>query len=168
MRSLTVFLLAMVLAGCGFQLRGSHSLPWETLHVGIAENSEMYQQVRRGIEVGTQTRVVADPKEAQAALVVLGNLQTKSILSLSATGLVREFQLTRSFTYRVLDAAGRELVPAATIVLQREMTFDDTRIFAKEAEEAMIWREMQNDLVQQLLRRLAAAKPRPAAPQPAR
>jgi LPS-assembly lipoprotein len=39
----------------------------------------------------------------------------------------------------------------------REMTFDDEQIFAKEAEEGMIFLEMQNDLVQQLLRRLAAS-----------
>lgn len=155
--------VSLFLSACGFQLRGSYSLPWETLHLGLAENSEMYQQIRRSLEAGTHTRVVTDKQAAQAALVVLNDTQARNILSLSATGLVREFQLTRSFTYRIADAKGQELVPPATIVLQREMTFDDTRIFAKEAEEAMILREMQTDLVQQLLRRLAAAKPKPAA-----
>ncbi len=167
MRGLIALILALILAptlaACGFQLRGSYSLPWETLHLGLAENSEMYQQIRRSLEAGTHTRVVTDKQAAQAALVVLNDTQARNILSLSATGLVREFQLTRSFTYRIADAKGQELVPPATIVLQREMTFDDTRIFAKEAEEAMILREMQSDLVSQLLRRLAAAKPKPAA-----
>lgn len=162
MRGLIALILALSLAACGFQLRGSYSLPWDTLHLGLAENTEMYQQIRRGLEAGTHTRVVTDKQAAQAALVVLNDTQARNILSLSATGLVREFQLTRSFTYRIADAQGRELVPPATIVLQREMTFDDTRIFAKEAEEAMILREMQSDLVSQLLRRLAAAKPKPA------
>jgi LPS-assembly lipoprotein len=162
MRALIILLLAGTLAACGFQLRGSYNLPWDTLHLGMAENSELYQLVRRGLEAGTHTRVVADKQAAQAALVVLNDTQARNILSLSATGLVREFQLTRSFTYRIADAKGQELVPPATIVLQREMTFDDTRIFAKEAEEAMILREMQSDLVQQLMRRLAAAKPKPA------
>lgn len=162
MRALIILLLAGTLAACGFQLRGSYNLPWDTLHLGMSENSEMYQQIRRGLEAGTHTRIVADKQAAQAALTVLNDTQTKSILSLSAAGLVREFQLTRTFTYRISDTKGKELVPATTIVLQREMTFDDTRIFAKEAEEAMILREMQSDLVSQLLRRLAAAKPKPA------
>lgn len=162
MRALLILLLAGTLSACGFQLRGSYTLPWDTLHLGLAENSEMYQQIRRGLETGTHTRVVADKQAAQAVLAVLNDTQTKGILSLSATGLVREFQLTRSFTYRIADAKGKELVPPATIILQREMTFDDTRIFAKEAEEAMILREMQSDLVSQLLRRLAATKPKSA------
>jgi LPS-assembly lipoprotein len=158
MRYFALF-LALAVSACGFQLRGSYSLPWETLHLGLAQNSEIYQQIRRGVEAGTHTRIVADKQAAQAALIVLNDTQARNILSLSATGLVREFQLTRSFTYRIEDAKGKELTPATTIVLQREMTFDDTRIFAKEAEEAMILREMQSDLVSQLLRRLAAAKP---------
>lgn len=157
MRRLIAVLFALLLAGCGFQLRGSYNLPWDTLAItGVPENNELYFQIKRGLESGSATKVVADAKEAQAALVILRNDQLKSILSLSATGLVREFQLTRSFVYRVQDANGKELLPQGQIILQRDMTFDDARIFAKEAEEAMIWREMQQDLVQQLLRRLAA------------
>ncbi|MDP1651201.1 MAG: LPS assembly lipoprotein LptE [Rhodocyclaceae bacterium] len=157
MRTLLVFLFTMLLAGCGFQLRGSYDLPWETLHIGLPENSELYFQIKRGIEAGSQTKVVADAKQATASLVILRNDQHKSILSLSATGLVREFQLTRTFSYRIQDAQGKELLPMNQIVLQRDMTFDDARIFAKEAEEVMIWREMQTDIVQQLLRRLSAS-----------
>jgi LPS-assembly lipoprotein len=152
-----ILVLAFALSACGFQLRGSYNLPWETLHIGLPENNELYFQIKRGVEASSQTRVVTEAKQASASLVVLRNDQHKSILSLSAKGLVREFQLTRTFMYRVQDASGKELIPASQIILQRDMTFDDERIFAKEAEEAMIWREIQTDLVQQLLRRLAAS-----------
>lgn len=155
---LLALLLAFILSACGFQLRGSYNLPWETLAIsGVPENNELYFQIRRGLEASSQTKVVADAKQAGATLVILQNLQHKAILSLSGKGLVREFQLTRTFMYRIQDAQGKELLPASQIVLQRDMTFDDERIFAKEAEEAMIWREMQQDMVQQLLRRLAAS-----------
>jgi LPS-assembly lipoprotein len=157
MRTLAVVLLTVLLTACGFQLRGSYNLPWETLHINLPENSELYFQIKRGIEAGSQTKVITDAKQASASLVILRNDQHKSILSLSATGLVREFQLTRTFSYRIQDAQGKELLPMSQIVLQRDMTFDDTRIFAKEAEEVMILREMQTDIVQQLLRRLAAS-----------
>lgn len=157
MHRLIVALFALLLAGCGFQLRGSYDLPWDTLNIsGVPDNNELYFQIKRGIEAGSATKVVDDPKEAKASLVVLRNEQHKGILSLSGKGLVREFQLTRIFAYRVVDAGGKELLPQSQIVLQRDMTFDDTRIFAKEAEEQMIQREMERDLVQQLLRRLAA------------
>jgi LPS-assembly lipoprotein len=157
MRAL-ILLFALVLSACGFQLRGSYHLPWETLAIsGVPENNELYFQIKRSIEASSQTKVVADAKEASASLVVLQNFQHKAILSLSGKGLVREFQLTRTFMYRIDDAQGKELLPASQIVLQRDMSFDDERIFAKEAEELTIWREMQQDMVQQLLRRLAAS-----------
>jgi len=153
-----ILLLAFALSACGFQLRGSYNLPWETLAIsGVPENNELYFQIKRSLEAGSQTKVITDPKGAKATLVVMQNHQHKNILSLSGKGLVREFQLTRTFMYRIQDAQGKELLPASQIVLQRDMTFDDERIFAKEAEEAMIWREMQRDMVQQLLRRLAAS-----------
>jgi LPS-assembly lipoprotein len=163
MRRFLALLLAVSLTACGFQLRGSYSLPWDTLYLGFPENTEIYAQIKRGIEASTQTRVITDPKQAQASLVILSDVPTKNILSLSGTGLVREFQLTRSFVYRIQDAKGKELVPPSHIILQREMTFDDAHLFAKEAEELMIMREMQHDLVQQLLRRLAAVKLKPGS-----
>lgn len=156
MRRLLVLLLSLSLAACGFQLRGSYSLPWETLYLGMPEYSEMYAQIKRSVEASTQTRIVTDPKAAQASFVILRNEQAKNILSLSATGLVREFQLTRTFVYRIQDASGKELTPASQIILQREMNFDDRQIFASEAEEHIIWRDIQTDLVQQILRRLSA------------
>lgn len=157
-RFLSAILIALALSACGFQLRGSYNLPWETLHIGgLPENNELYFQIKRGVESGSLTRISTDAKQASASLAVLRNEQHKAILSLSAKGLVREFQLTRTFVYRVVDAQGKELLPQSQIILQRDMTFDDERIFAKEAEEAMIWREMQQDMVQLLLRRLAAS-----------
>ncbi|MBA3032135.1 MAG: hypothetical protein KKF85_10830 [Gammaproteobacteria bacterium] len=156
MRRLLILLLSLSLAACGFQLRGSYNLPWETLYLGMPESSEMYAQIKRSVEASTQTRIVTDPKAAQASLVILRNEQAKNILSLSGTGLVREFQLTRTFVYRIQDASGKELMAPSQIILQREMNFDDTRIFASEAEEITIWRDIQTDLVQQILRRLSA------------
>jgi len=157
---LLILATALLLSACGFQLRGSYTLPWETLHLGMSENSAIYQQIKRSVEASTPTRIVRSAKEAQASLIVVSDIPGKSILSLTAKGRVRELQLSRSFTYRIVDANGVELVPATPIVLLREMTFDDEQLFAKEAEEGMIQNEMQNDLVQQLLRRLSAAKPK--------
>lgn len=153
------FLLALLsFAGCGFQLRGAYTLPWETLYLALPEGSELYQALKRAIEAGGGTRVVADPKAAPVSFVVLKNEQTKSILSVSGKGLVREFLLTRSFSFVLRDAQGRDLAEPVSLALTRELTFDDTRLFAKEAEEAMLWRDLQADLVQQVVRRLAATR----------
>lgn len=162
-RLIVVILLSLGLAACGFQLRGSYSLPWDTLYISLPEFDVMRAEIKRNVEAATQTKIVDDRKQARASLVVLRNDSLRSILSLNAKGYVREVQLTRIFSYRLQDAEGKEIAAPGQIILQREMTFDDERLLAKGSEEGMILREMQSDLVQQLLRRLAAAKPLPAA-----
>lgn len=164
MRRLLLPLIALLLAACGFQLRGAYSLPFKTLHIAQPETSELRAAVKRQVEAATETRVVDDAKTAQASLQILSDSNQKNILSLSSAGRVREFQLVRIFIFRVVDAQGKEIVSPGTIRVAREITFDDTRVLAKESEEALLWRDIQADLVQQLMRRLAAAKSKPAEP----
>lgn len=161
MRALTL-LLALLLAGCGFQLRGSFSLPFDTLHIAQPESSELRAAIKRNIEASTQTRVVATAAEAQATLIVLADQSQKKIMSLNSAGRVREYQLERTFVFTVANARGQEFVPQSTIRITREMTFDDAAVLSKQAEETLLWRDIQNDMVQQLMRRLAAAKLKPA------
>ena len=71
---------------------------------------------------------------------------------------MREFQLRYRFAYRVHDLKGREFVPPTEIILVRDISFSDERVLAKEQEEVLLYRDMQNDMVQQVLRRLAAVK----------
>lgn len=159
MRSLFISLLVVVLSACGFHLRGSYSLPWETIYITLPEFDVMRAEIKRHVEASTQTRIVSDAKEARATLAIMRNDQLRSILSLNAKGFVREVQLTRIFAYKIVDANGKEIAAPGNIVIQREMTFDDEQLLAKGSEEGMIIRDMQSDLVQQLLRRLSAAKP---------
>ena len=162
MRGLFISLLVVALSACGFHLRGSYTLPWDSLYITLPEFDAMRAELKRNIEASTQTKVVSDPKEAKAQIVILRNDQLRSILSLNAKGYVREVQLTRIFAYKIQDAKGKELATSGSIVIQREMTFDDEQLLAKGSEEGLIIKEMQSDLVQQLLRRLSAAKPLPA------
>lgn len=155
-------LAALAAAACGFQLRGAYSLPFETLYIAQPESSELHAVIKRNVEASTSTRIVRSPQEAQATLTVLGDSPLKKILSLNSAGRVREYQLERTFTFRVTDPKGQEFLPQSTIRISRDMTFDDAAVLSKQAEETLLWRDIQTDLVQQLLRRLAAARLRPA------
>ena len=154
-----VVLLAAMLGACGFQLRGAYTLPFSTLSISLADSTELYAQIKRNVEAGSATRVIATTAQAEANLIVLGDAPQKNILSLSAAGRVREFE----FSFRLTDKAGADLIPTSRIVMRRELTFNDEQVLAKEAEEILLWRDMQNDLVMQLMRRLAAVKPVAAA-----
>lgn len=161
-----LLLAALFLSACGFQLRGAYSLPFETLYVAQPESSELRAVIKRNVEASTSTRIVGSPNEAQASLTILADAQQKRIMSLNSAGRVREYQLERAFTFRVTDAKGQEYLPQSTIRITRDMTFDDAAVLSKQAEETLLWRDIQTDLVQQLLRRLAAAKLRPAEKTP--
>ena len=162
MRSRLLALAAtFLLAACGFQLRGSYALPFDTLYIALPETAELHAVLKRNIEASTQTRVVKDAKSAQAVLTVVSDVPIKNILSLSSTGRVREFQLVRTVAFRLHDSANRDLMPPAQVVIRRDISFSDTQVLSKESEEALLWRDIQTYLVQQLLRRLAASKAKP-------
>lgn len=150
--------LVVLLAACGFQLRGNYALPFATLSISLPPSAAFYAQLKRSIEAASPTRIVAEAKDAEASLIVLGDTQQKQILSLSAAGRAREYGLVRTFNFRVSGTNGAEYVPPSQIVLRRDITYSDDLVLSKESEEALLWRDIQNDLVQQIMRRLAAAK----------
>lgn len=152
-------LIALLLGSCGFQLRGTATLPFDTLFVQAAPTSQFATQFKRAVTNGSSTRVVGVQKDAAATLVLLNELREKTILSLSGTGRVREYQLRYRVAYRLIDQKGVEVTPAGEIVLNRDFSFNDSETLSKESEEALLFRDMQADAIQQLLRRLQVAKP---------
>jgi LPS-assembly lipoprotein len=154
---------AALLAGCGFQMRGVASLPFETIVIPGATGG-IALDLKRNIQSGTGTKVVEDPRDAQAVLQFTEEARIKEILSLAATGRVREYRLLYRVGFRVHDGKGGEFVAPNSVLLSRDITFNDSEILAKESEEALLYRDMQFDMVQQVMRRLEAArKPAPAA-----
>lgn len=148
---------ALALAGCGFQLRGSADLPFRTLFAVFPPGSTTAAEFARMLRGGS-TRLVDRPQDAEARLDVLEERREKEIVGFSGTGRPREYQIRLVFTFRVVDAQENELMPATQLILRRDITTTDTQYVAKEQEEALLYRDMQRDLVQQLLRRLAAAR----------
>jgi LPS-assembly lipoprotein len=156
MRALAL-LACLAVAGCGFQLRGTASVPFETVFVPGA-TSGIALDLKRNIQAGTHAKVVDDAKSAEAILQFPEEVREKEILSLTGTGRVREFQLRYRVVFRLHDGKGAEYLPQSTIQLTRDITFNDSEVLAKEAEEQLLFRDMQTDMVQQIMRRLAASQ----------
>ena len=158
-RTFLALLLASV-AGCGFRIRGTAEVPFETLYLPGATGG-IALDLKRYIQAGTNARVVDDPAKADAVMQFSEETRQKEVLSLTGTGRVREFQLRYRVGFRVHDNKGTDFVPQSVIQLTRDVTFNDAEILAKEQEEQLLFRDMQTDMVQQILRRLAAAKRQP-------
>ena len=161
MRILAVILMGLVTAACGFQLRGQAKLPFETLHVSLPAISPLGIELKRNIVAGTHTRLVDDPAQARAIFELVAEERSKNILSFDSTGRVRELQLRYRLAFRVHDARGRDYLPRSEIRVTREISYNDTQVLSKESEEQLLYRDMQSDMVQQILLRLAAAPAEP-------
>ena len=162
-RTLSVALLAMlVLSACGFRLRGSGPqpvLPFRTLFISVAETSPLGVTLRRNLDAMSNIEIVNDRTLADAALEVISEGKDKQVLSLNSQGRVREYTLLYRANFRVVDKEGRQLLAPTDLVIRRIQSFNENQVLAKEAEEATLFREMQSDLVQQILRRVSAIKP---------
>ena len=154
---LAALLGALSLAACGFHLRGQQKLPFDSLYV--PPGSPLSLELKRNLAAAAkETRLVDDPKEAQAVLGFTNETREKIILSFDTSGRVREYQLRYVVAFRLTDAKGQVYIPTSEIRLTRDISFSDAQVLSKEAEEAQLYRDMQSDMVQQLLRRIAAAR----------
>lgn len=155
-RLAAALVVAAIVGGCGFQLRGSATLPFKT--ISVPGNTQLGTELQRTIAAGTNAEVVAADANPQAILALQGESRERLILSLNAQGQVTEYELRYRVAFRVHSPKGMDFIPASQIVLRRPITFND-QVLAKEEEAELIYREMRRDMVQLIMRRLAAAKP---------
>lgn len=150
--------MTILLAACGFQLRGDPEVGITKLYTSADKPSAVHGDLRRLLATGP-TRLVATPAEAEAHLKFLAEGRDKVVATLTGTGRVFEFQLRLVVRYELLTP-GREdpVIPPTEIETRRYITYSETAPTAKEAEEQLLYKDMQIDLARQILRHIAAAK----------
>ena len=157
-RAGAALLLVLALAACGFHLRGEQKLPFETIFVNTPPNSPLGATLNRQIRSGTDTRTVEQAGDASAVLDILAEARDREILTLNAQGRAVEYKLIYRLRFRLHDGKGREYIAPTEMRAQRDISINDSQVLSKESEESLLYRDMQTDLVQQLLRRIAAVR----------
>jgi LPS-assembly lipoprotein len=157
-RSLRRRLLAAVplaaLAGCGFELRRAAELHFDSIALtGFAPRSPLEKELRAALERSVQ--VLDDQSKAQVIFQALTDQRTRRAVAFTASGQVRDIQLRMLLRYRAQTPTERELIPDSKIELFREMTFIESKALGKQQEEQDVYREMQSDIVLQLMLRLS-------------
>lgn len=148
-------------AGCGFRLRGAPQLAFKSIYLNVPPGSVIGADLARALTSSSTVELITDGKrmnEAEVILDGLGERREKSVVGATSSGQVREFQLRLSFSFRLRTPQGRELLPTTELQQQREVSFNESAVLAKETEEGLLYRDMQGDIVQQTLRRLGAIK----------
>jgi LPS-assembly lipoprotein len=167
-----VVLSLSLLSGCGFKLRGQQKMAFETLAITPDRGGEVATALRRywGDAVLPLQSNIDTPaaQKPQVVLDILQELREKNVVGVNSSGQVREFQLRLRVRFRLRTPQGLELISPTEIVQQRDISFNESAVLSKEAEEQLLYRDMQNDIVQQVLRRLSAvtslAPPEAVAP----
>ncbi len=161
-RTLLTLAPAALLAACGFRLRGVPEFTFDSLFIAAPPSSTLARELQRTLEgSGTKLTVLrdlADLPKAQVGLELMSEQRERVVVGQNASGQVRELQLRLRVKFRVRGSTGAELLPETELLQQRDISYNETIALAKEAEEALLYRNMQTDIVQQLLRRLAVVK----------
>lgn len=148
--------LILALTACGFQLRGVATLPFHTLYVDAG--GQIAGDIKLALHYGSNVKVVDNRAEAEAVLQLSDEGREQRILSVNAAGRVSEYLLLYHFSFRVHDGKGRDLLAAQRIELRRDLPYSDAQVLPKAQEAELLFRDMQTDAVQQVMRRLAALK----------
>ena len=159
-RALLASLAAPLATGaCGFKLREAPNFAFNSIFVRIPESQPLGTELRRNLAASGKLQVITDAARLDQADVVLEptvNQREKTVVGLTSSGQVREFQLRLRFRFRLRTPQGKELIPEVEILQQRDISFNESAVLAKEFEEQLLYRNMQSDIVQQIMRRLAA------------
>jgi LPS-assembly lipoprotein len=167
--SLLALATGATLQGCGFALRQSANLPFRTITLtGFAPNSSLANELARALEANGVDVVESTAQAKDVARHVIFEAVTDGrqqvVASSSAFGQVRDFSLRTRLQFRLLRADGSELLPADELVLARDVSYNEKDALAKQTEFEALHKAMQSDIVSQVLRRLAAARPDRVSP----
>lgn len=147
---------SLLITACGFQLRGDIVIPFKDLYIAAPANSPIGADLKK--KLAAQAPLAADVTKADGRITISEESRDKIILSLSGAGRVREYQLKLRVAYNLTDSKGAVLIPRTEMNLTRIMSYDDALVLAKAQEEVVLYKDMENDVVQQILRRVALVK----------
>ena len=147
-----------LLSGCGFRLRGSNEptlFPFQRIYVSEPPSTQLGADLRRQLAPYDNLTVVETPQAAQVALNIISDARDRTVLTRNSQGRVREYTLVYTLNYRATDGSGKDLLPVSQVSASRTLSYNENSALAKEVEENLLYRDMQTDVIQQILRRLA-------------
>lgn len=159
-----VGLATLLLAGCGFQLRGQAQLPPE-LRVTYVQSQQgiglppgVLSRKLRSVLASNGVTVTRDPAQATAIITILSEGSGRRTVAADRFDIKREYSLAYSATYEVKLANGKILIAAEGLSANRALLFDENRVLGFESAQESLVDGMAEDLAWQIVRRLQAVQ----------
>ena len=148
----------LLCTACGFQLRDNVELPTQMAKTQMVINNEysmLARRVRVMLEQSGVQFVGAD--DASAILEIPVDNVVTDVLTIGDNARVREYRISHTVRFRLLDAGGKELLGWQNLRQAREVSFDEQRILAGSREQEYLEKELADTLSRLLVARLESA-----------
>jgi len=154
---LFALLLTTLIAACGFQMKGSQPLPFDTLYTNISEHTAFGANLRRRLLAASHNLRLVDKREdAQVVLTQLSLSESQRETALAPDGRVEEYELSLIIRFELTTVQGDVLLPPTTLETHREVPNDPDALQAKQGEISNLFLEMHQSLNDRIIRRLLA------------
>jgi len=159
------------LGGCGFQLRRQYDMAFRSIQLsGFTGTSPLATELARALEASgvsvtestlqaTQAASAAQVPVTHIEFVALQDTRDTLVSAKTAYGQVRTMTARAILRFEIRRGDGSVLLPATDVALGRDLSYNERDALAKQDESDALTRAMQTDVVNQVMRRLAAIKP---------
>ena len=154
LKKLSILGLILIISACGFQLRGDINANFDSISISGGTSSFNKTLQRKFRQAGI---TITSSSDAEKNVEIIKNSFTKTILTLTGTGAVSEYQLDYIVTYRFKSKDGSWNLPV-TIETSRTYTYDDSDILAKDEEEKRLVSGMEDQLIKTMATQISLSK----------
>lgn len=159
-RALGIAVAAAAVAGCGFHLQGTGSMPGQMTRTYLRTadpTSEFLYSLREALRL-RGLEVVETPEQAGAEVVISEDSSGERVLSVSARNIPREYEVFYAVTFAV-ESDDTQLLEPESLIVTRSYTYDETQVLGKREEERVLRRALAEDLARRVVRRIEALAP---------
>ena len=148
------------LSACGWRVRGRVDLPYKNLFLSGSMTPEFRDELEIYLQIN-ETSLVKNPKDAELILEIITEQNGRQVISYNGAGQITSYRIISRVAFRAFDLNGVEVIPESDIYLSRDVDFDQANVQSFDLLVAEHIKVMRADIVNQLIRRLAAIKKLP-------
>lgn len=163
---LTITALTLLLAACGWQLRGQVDVPvaYRILNLDVSKVDFISQNA---IKQSMLSNGITLSDDAKYTLKLLDESATKRALAVTTNAKASEYELSQSLTFILQDRSGTQASDKLEVVTYQTLQYDAEAEIGKAQEEKNLRLEMKQANAYKMLLRLKAVKLQPIENNPA-
>lgn len=149
-----------LLAGCGFHLRGTFSIPssLQTLEVLPNQPYDTFQRALRQLLKSNHVKIIDRSVEETtkiATLTILGQAFSERTIAYGSNGLPNRAALALKINYQLTNPQGKPVGSNTVVEVERELTLNPNAVLGTDNERARLQADLYRDAASQLVRQLS-------------